>query len=417
MYSKARTDADFTPLPNPLPTFPSVGQTFRDPSFNPTYPSTYVRVTDPSIGPANAFIMATGGSAFNLDDTLLWCTNDGAAIFMFGLVPETMQTGLVSIIPGSLSFGNGYFSQVDPNWFYTLNPLTGQLWCLDFSGINIANPNNNPPATLIFDFTTVGLTGNATFAGIGGNDRIFAAYFGTQDDPSAVNVAAYNSRTGKCSIYNTHAGTVDGAPASTADSYFIHGAHLPDPKGNWMWVTRSTLNPNGAPLYAWAVGSPLLLPIGGFNDGHGTANSHGFFNNASGVGGYPSLIFRRWVDFNTAKVISLNKGSAAYNPTMDTHPTAVNDRSGDGGLPIFATTNAPHTMAAYENEIIAWPSEPGLIRRFGRTFNSGLPTELFQGQNSIGAVSPSGKFFAFTTDCQATLGPNRTDVFILALPD
>jgi hypothetical protein len=84
---------------------------------------------------------------------------------------------------------------------------------------------------------------------------------------------------------------------------------------------------------------------------------------------------------------------------------------------------------AYQNEIIAWQNA-GPVLRFGHTFNSGQePGFQFQAQIAVGAVSSTGRFFAFTTDGEGTLGNTdgvhstctpsagtcRSDVFILNL--
>jgi hypothetical protein len=421
----ARTDSDFTPLPERLPHFGRAGSIFRDPSFNSTFPPQYARVTDDQSfigwdGSPSSFSVGPGSGDdqhFNLDDMLLWVTNQGAAMFIFGLVPETMQTELVSAVPIPTTYGNGHFSVIDRHWLYSIDPATARLIKLNFEGIWIGARNDNPPFEVLHDFAEDGLT-VPTFAGVGAKDTIFTAYFGAQDYPECHRVAAYHS-SGKVSILDTTAGTVDGMPVSTPDRFFLHGAHLSDPSGEWMWLTKSVNSPGGAPLYAWAIGSPLLLPIGPYNDGHITANAQGFFNNAwlppeAPASGYPSLLFRRWQDFSTDHVVGLNTNGTPHPPTYDTHPTTKNDPYGRGGLPVFTSTTASHTSAAYENEIIAW-QQPGPVLRFGRTFNSGLPESGFQAQNAVGAVSQTGKFYAFTTDGERTL-EGRYDVFLLALP-
>lgn len=420
-YKCARTDALFTPLPHPLPDFGKAGSLFRDPSFNEPFPPLYVRVTDEKTYQGTSFSVGPGSGDdqhFNTDDTLLWVSHEGSVVFVMGIVPETKQVELVSQIPIPTTYGNGHFSSVNPHWFYSIDPATARLLKIDFNGIWIGTRNDNPPFYVVHDFTEDGLTPPVTFAGIGARDSIFTAYFGPQDLPECHQVGAYHSLTGKLSVLDTMAGTVNGTPVTTPDRFFIHGAHLSDPTGTWMWITKSVNSAGGAPIYAWAVGSPLLLPVGPFNDGHVVGNVSGFFNAASlppgaPAQGYPNLLFRRWVDFSTANAVGLNTEPTPDYPTYDTHPTTKNDSQGRGGLPVFTSTTAPQTVKAYENEIIAW-QQPGPVLRFGRTFNSGSPASGFQAQNAVGAVSQTGKFYAWTTDGEQTLG-GRSDVFMLVL--
>jgi hypothetical protein len=416
-YPYARTDSDFTPLPNPLPSFGAAGSIFTDPSFNPAYPPTYVRVTDPSTfvgwnGIPASFTVGTGSGDdihFNTTDTLLWLTNEGAGIFIFSLVPDTLQITLLCQISSDISWGNGHFSQVNPNLFYTINPQTGKLYAVDFS-----SPGNHgktvSSAKEIFDFSKVINSGNTVFAGIGGGDTIFTAYFGIPDNPDCIQIAAYNAVTGKVSVYDTLSGTVDGNPISIPGRYYLHGAHLYDPTGQWMVATKS-----GGGLYAWAIGGNLVLPAGDYADGHAAGNAYGLFNNASySPAGFPSLLHRRWTNFATGIVESWSPGNAPYNPILDSHPTQRNNPSGLEDLPVFASTYAPGTNLAYENEIMAWQKN-GPILRFGSTFSTGTNLVSFQAQNAVGAVSQTGKFYAVTTDGEGTLN-GRSDVFLLVLP-
>jgi hypothetical protein len=419
-YQFARTDSLFTPLPTELPDFGQAGDLFRDPSFNPTLPPQYTRLTDDQTfigwdGSGSNFAVGGAGDDqhFSLDDRLLWLSNDGAALFVFGLVPETMQSALVSQIPIPMTYGNGHFSTINPNLLYSIDPATVRLIAIDFEGIWIGSRNDEPPFTVLHDFREDGLE-VPTFAGVGAEDTIFTAYFGAQDTAECHRVAAWHKRSGKTSILDTLAGTVDGMPVTSEDRFILHGAHLADPRGLWMWLTKS-----GGGLYAWAVGSPLLIPLGGpleYTDGHTAGNAQGFFNNASyspyAPVGYPSLLFRRWVDFGTANVVGLNTGDGNENWIADTHPTTKNDPHGIGGLPVFASTTAPVTEKAYQNEIVAW-QQPGPVFRFGRTFNTGR-AEHYSARIAVGSVSQTGNFYAFTSDAEGTLD-GRYDVFVLRL--
>jgi hypothetical protein len=453
-YLCARTDTSAIPV-GKLPNWGGLtgaGKIFTDPSFNSSYPPKYVRVTDYNTGPNHWFSVGSGNgddAHFNIDDTLLWLTNDGNAIFVFGLVPSTMQVGLVSAINVAYCC-NGHWSQINRNYLYNLD-FTGKLYRIDFTGLSISNPSNTPPVTTIYDFAAnCGMSGTkwATFAGIGGNDTVFTAYFGAQDTSAAAYVAAYNSTTGTCLLYKTLQGKVYTYPGGTSQSvgingrFFIHGAHLPDPSGQWMWVTKSVASCRSgcAPIYAWQLTNPTSITgCAASCDGHSAGNANGWFNDTSFSpnGQYPSLIFRSWSTFgsthcvagDTADCTEWNTAGGAYDSTLDSHPTTKNDPQGTHNYPVFASTRAATTSLAYQNEIIAWQNS-GPVLRFGHTFNSGQePGFEFQAQIAVGAVSSTGRFFAFTTDGEGTLGNTdgvhstctpsagtcRSDVFILNL--
>lgn len=122
----------------------------------------------------------------------------------------------------------------------------------------------------------------------------------------------------------------------------------------------------------------------------------------------------------------------------DRHENWSNVDSADT-YPYFESTAAVGANAqtpgsyncAWVNEILGISSTTGTVYRFGHTYATGLNWS-FDGQNAIGGVSQDGRFYAFTSDWQGTLGteggangtctntPNsstacRNDVFVVAL--
>jgi hypothetical protein len=436
-YRCARSDSSVIPV-DTLPNWGGLkgaGTIFTDPSFNSGYPPRYVRVTDANSGPNRWFSVGSGNgddSHFNLDDTLLWLTNDGNAIYVFGLNPVTMQTGLISSLPPGKYCCNGQWSQTNRNYFYTMT-RDGKLWKLDFAGLSLPSPGT-PTASRVYDFgTSCGVSGIVllNFSGVGGNDTVFSATFGAQD--SATKIASYNSSSGKCFLYDTreravtqYPGGSSLGPVTTSEGFPIHGAHgFGD--GTWMVVTRT-----GGGYYKWTVGTTEVSTCTAICDGHATGTASGFFNDGSDGGGgvhNPSLTFHSLAHFADSTNTELNTGNTTINiNTFETHPTAKNDPLGNHFYPIFASTHDTATATAYANEIIAWPQTPGPVLRFGHTFNSGQ-SAIFQAQIAVGAVSSTGRFYAFTTDGEGTLGnidgvhstckllagTCRNDVFILNL--
>jgi len=439
-YGCARTDTAAIPLAT-LPNWGGLkgaGTIFTDPSFSSSHPPKYVRVTDYNTGPNHWFSVGDGNgddSHFNLDDTLLWITNDGNAIFVFGLVPATMRLGLVSQLTPERYCCNGQWSQINRNYFYT---MTGddKLWRLDFTGLSIASPGR-PTASLVYDFAAncgVGGVSVHNFGGIGGSDTIFTVTFGHQE--TGTKVAAYNSSSKKCYVYDTSAGVVTEYPSGSSlgsvtskDRFTIHGAHGYG-DGNWMLVTRGgTSCPTCAIYHAWRIGTTTVNNCANWCSGHWTETARGWFNDDRAGGAHgPSMLFRTFADFSTSTIVQLNAGDAPIDELLESHPTTKNDPLGAQNYPVFASTNAPSTSKAYSNEIVAWTQTPGNVLRFGHTFSSGQSTN-FQAQIAVGAVSSTGQFYAFTTDGEGTLGNTdgvqstctlsegtcRSDVFILNL--
>jgi hypothetical protein len=205
-------------------------------------------------------------------------------------------------------------------------------------------------------------------------------------------------------------------------------------------------------IHAWKIGTTTVnlgyFQVATDNDagaaaGHYTFTASGWINaddfySATGVGApvSPSMEFRTWANMSTTNplnVVQFNPSFTSVAPGFDVHPTTKNDPLGTHTYPVFSTIYAPESPAEtiaypYSNEIVAWnQATPGPVLRFGHTFSSSLSAN-FGAQYTIGAVSPTGKFYIFTTDGEGTLGNAsggttcslsggtcRSDVFILNL--
>jgi len=412
-----------------------------------------VRVTDANTSDHTSFSVGPGSgddSHFNLDDTLLWLTNTGNAIFVFGLNPTTMQVGLVTVLNPNKYCCDGQWSQIKRNYFYTLD-MSGKLWRLDFTGLSISS-RGTPRASLVYDFAAdCGVSGITplTFTGPGASDTVFDASFGPQD--KARKVAAYNASTGRCYLYDTQAGTVTQYPGgislgtvTTPDRYQVHNAHgYAD--GVWMQVVMGGANcfsGSCATDHAWRIGTTTVNNCVSSCGDHWTETASGWINSISKDGDSnppgSAALFRTQADFSsssTRNLSYLNNTPSSATSTSDYHPTTKNDPTGAHSYPVFTSTAAAESPAGAithfaSNEIVAWQQTGGYapILRFGHTYNSGLEPG-FQAQIAVGAVSSTGRFYAFTTDGEGTLGNTdgvhstcmipagtcRSDVFILNL--
>jgi len=218
-YECARIDAAVIPIGS-LPKWGELigaNTIFYDRTFNPSYPPKYVRVTDAktgsSLGVGNSGFAVSAGSGddahFNADDTLFTLSGKFAYWYVFGLNPDTMQTGLVW---PTTAIANPIWSQVNPNYLYVVGN-GGGLWRYDFSDrkhCRLGGSECSPLAVRIYDFmANCGEPRGARLwenAGIGGGDVWFAAPSGNQDIDNRV--YAYNASTRTCYFYNTRFGTV-----------------------------------------------------------------------------------------------------------------------------------------------------------------------------------------------------------------
>jgi len=219
-YLCARTDSAVIPL-GALPDWGGLtgaGTIFSDPTFNSTYPPVYERVSDANTGsqafpgdPSQQYAGFSVGAGsgddahFNIDDSLFTFTGPGSYLYVFGLVPATMQTGLVW---ASSNWINTIWSQLNRNYLYSAG-TGGSFWKLDFTGCSLGGPTCSPSSTSMYSFSSNCGENYAEFwvnAGVGGSDRWFAFASGSQDTDN--HVYAYDATNQICYFLNTRFGTV-----------------------------------------------------------------------------------------------------------------------------------------------------------------------------------------------------------------
>jgi len=235
-------------------------------------------------------------------------------------------------------------------------------------------------------------------------------------------------------------------PITGPSLYSVHDIRM-DPGGIWLVIEKGVDCYSGPCdlVSAWQIGTTTVVacphPYAGTDAGscgsHYTETASGWINgdNAFANSTSPSMQFRTWANFSTtndALVTPLSTVNDSFgSATFDNHPSAKNDPLGTHALPIFSSTYTPEASVgtisvAYSNEVLAWTQTPGPPLRFGHTFNSSLSPQ-FTARYAIGAVSPLGDFYLFTTDGDGTLGNTsggstcaissncRNDVFLMSL--
>lgn len=264
-YDCARTDIAIIPI-GAIPKWGDLvgaNTIFYDRTFNPRHPPKYVRVTDAKTGtsldvPNSGFAVSAGSgddAHFNADDTLFTVSGKFGYWYVFGLNPDTMQTGLVW---PTTAIANPIWSQVNPNYLYTIGS-GGGLWRYDFSDAKrcrLGGKSCSPSSSKLYDFMADCTEPPSALlwenAGIGGGDVWFAAPSGTQDTDNRV--YAYNSNTHTCYFYNTRFGTIHAY--SSTNQTVIKGELTCDGR------TSSVLGTNFEPGPSWR-GLNIVLSTGG----------------------------------------------------------------------------------------------------------------------------------------------------------
>ncbi len=196
--------------------------------------------------------------------------------------------------------------------------------------------------------------------------------------------------------------------------------------------------------YLWQIGTTNLYPSclpGGNCGGHWTEG----FNHMVNANYSPFLQqdIRLYGNANPGSAIiatlpPTTGANACTDVQTDQHQNWSNVDALDS-YPFFASTAALEANAqtpgsyncAWVNEILGVSTITGTVYRFAHTYTTGQNWS-FDGQNAIGGVSQDGRFYAFTSDWQGTLGteggangtctnsPNsstacRNDVFVVKL--
>lgn len=473
----ARTDLNAQPYPNAVPC-PGVscsgggsltGANTIIPSSD--FGNQIVRLTDVNTaggsgqGNVNNFGIDGSGEVnfMNKNDDRLFLSTGGSAFLPFIWNGSTLQATQMyaSSFPSSngMVIGTGtafpFWSYTQPYIAYSIEWSTGtrnaSIYSYDFTSTTTA-----PTRQLVVDLTTcvpamaaLGIPTGTNFT-VSADDQTFGVTLGTNSNAGNIYVVIWN-RTNGCRVWNTSTGQVSGSyggsqtgSVNISDKFWLHNARL-SKDGNWMRVdigqcTAGSCSSPSADItgneYLWQVATLAVNVIR--------------FSSTSAPGGHQAMGYTHMVnqdvitnaDPNTEMVIrpftNVASPSKLLNPASSVtctgspcanHSSWVNDLSGDTS-PVFSTT-CVGTFApreAWDNEIIAYATDgSGKVYRFSHTYGS-CKSQYFESLTTIGSVSQSGNWFAWSSDWNGMLGNTdhvssacvigstcRSDVFITSL--
>lgn len=465
-YGCARSDLIKTDNLNPAPNMSAGKNTVVTPSdFN----LPIVRVTDgknyQNRTMTVTFSGSNGDNIFNTNDTYLVVDDEDGWRYPVALDPATMQVQNAS--PWVLGAnqvrwaGSGSFSRVNPNTFfgvlgaggYVKNANNGNsttLYKISLSGTTSVSASG----VKIFDFASCPGMPNPYNIGRGmwrsamtvsAGDKRFAQAFSNQGGQNTGgDVTVYDATSGHCYRYDTaHARLCTSAgcvPMSLPDKFTVHEVYM-SLDGNYLRITfgkcisGSCSQTNGSHPYFWEIGTPNVVLCS--NTSH-SANCAGHM-----VEGY-THVYNTTVwpitgrrAFTDPFSYTLLNATPALDPITDQH-YSNNAADPDDTAPIWVT-NVQNVRTAFGGEGCNRTGNPyegcvfpeplygeifGITQRGGyiraaHSYNSGS-SPYFNCKETIGAVSQTGRFFAWSSDWLTTLGKdnfghNRCDVFIVHL--
>jgi len=463
-YNCARSDLNTTNNLNPPPVL-GKQNTIVTPS---DFDLPIVRVTDASTFDNKTLTVTLSGSdednIFNTNDTFLMASDMGSWRYPISFDPSTMQVrNKGAWTPGTNQFrwgGSGSFSRTDPNTIYSvaaktsiagLNPSGTALYKFKLSGTTSISAT----ATKVFDFDTCQGMPNPYNVGHGvwrstltvsAGDKRFAQAFSNKKggQNTGTDITVYDAASRQCYRYDTAHATLCTSsgcvPMSLSDEFTIHEVYI-SLDGNYLRIefytcTKGGCNEGSSHPYFWEIGTTNVTRCysgtGSMNcSGHMVEGYSHFYNSTS----WPQTAKRPMSDLSNYKVVNLTPSD--LTPNTDTH-YSNNAADPNDAHPYWVTNvqdvhttfggkGCNRTGNVYEGctfpgplygEIFGITQDGGYIRA-AHSYNSGA-SSYFNCANTIGAVSQTGKFFAWTSDWLTTLGKDssghyRCDVFIVNL--
>jgi hypothetical protein len=265
------------------------------------------------------------------------------------------------------------------------------------------------------------------------DDQTFSTSFSlTGGQGSGVWVVVWNRAHG-CRWMNTQTGQVGGGwgPTGTinvGDRFFIHNSRL-SKDGKWVKIGFErclSVCAGGVELYLWQIDTLNLTACTIANNcmGH-TALGYSHMVNSPTTPSQQTQSIRDLSTLDNQTQLWSN-GPPTHIP-WDNHPSWENVTAGDNYPYLSSSKTAVPIAYAWDNEVDAFSTDgSGRVYRFAHTFSSGQ-SPFFSSANAIGSVSADGKFFAWSSDWEGTLGSTnggktcslnsncRSDVFIVAL--
>jgi hypothetical protein len=409
--SNAITDRRVIPYPDTPPDPGCAGTLIVDPFCG----NTLVRITDAETNvdfPGRPFTTPSSGEAqpWAADSSAFFAIDAaGGRYWLFAFDPKTLTAELVQALP----FDAAEFSHRHPAIIWGNAGLLLQRLNLGWNVQTICDladsalPIPDSPAWYI----------NAL--SVDWFDARLAFNLGPQQDVNSL-VVVSDSRLGLCWL-DTSTGRFDGWATGTIEPwtpFTIHNTRLAK-SGHLVKITPSGLPYNS--MAFWTPGTSQFALVEQSSD-HSPFTGHQALGFATYYGAVQKTCWCQWIAMPFWKWV--DGWRDLQNPVPNTAPAwadyhlSVQPDSADRN-PLFASSydgnvkepGAPLTEEPCINEILAMATDgSGAFWRLAHTYASGV-----QGFYSTprGNVSPDGKFFVFTSDWQQTLGPGRSDVFVL----
>lgn len=465
-YGCARSDLITTNNLNPPPAMTRGKNTIVTPS---DFKLPIVRVTDGTLFQNRTLTVTLSGSngdnIFSTDDSYLLVIDTGGWRYPVAFNPSTMKMlNTAAWTPGANQVrfgGSGSFSRTTRNVVYSVmgsntqiagtSPNDTTLFKLSLSGTTSISATG----TKVFDFATCpGMPrpyhiGNPIWRSVltvSAGDKRYSEAFSNQKggQDTATDITVYDAPSKQCYRYDTaHARlcTSTGcAPMSLPDTFKIHEVYM-SLDGNYLRIMFSRCISGGCTQgtasnpYFWKIGTTEVTRC--YTPSH-TANCSGHM-----VEGYTHLYNAiMWPQtgkrsFTDPLSYSLVNSSPSLTPNTDEHYS--NNAANSNDTNPYWVTNVQNVHTTFGGrgcnktgnlylgctfpgplfgEVYGITQNGGYIRA-AHTYNSGS-SKNFNCSNAIGAVSQSGRFFAFSSDWLTTLGKDdnnlpRCDVFIVNL--
>ncbi|HEX8818137.1 MAG TPA: hypothetical protein VF753_21790 [Terriglobales bacterium] len=452
----SRTDLVAVPLPAPLPNVGNLtgaNTIITDSAFS----NPIVRVTDwkteGSGGRNDNFAIDCGGSAeinfMNADSTRFFLCDAGGGIIPFIYDPSTMQatrmytakfpaTNGMRILAAASS---GEWSFQPKNIMYDVETGSYQAGTPVLKSYDFGNQSVPPTPETLYNFSSnancvpasAGATHWVTDVTVSHDDQTFSTAFSlTGGQGTGVWVVVWN-RTNGCRWLNTQTGEVGGqwgtlGNISIFDRFYIHNSRL-SLDGNWVKIGFQNCITNcvaGVQNYFWEIGTSTVLACTTASNclGH-SAVGYKYFINSPTTPKQQSQLIRPLASVSNQTEI-WTQGPPNHIP-WDNHQSWQNATPSDDNPYLSSSSTGVPVAYAWDNEIDGFSTNgSGKVYRFAHTFATGN-TPFFSGANAIGSVSRDGKFFAWCSDWEGTLGSTkgsytctigsncRSDVFIVLL--
>jgi hypothetical protein len=463
-YACARSDLIATHNLNPPPDVSQGKNAIVTPSdFN----LPIVRITDGTLFENRTLTETPSGSSgdniFNTTDTYMVVIDEEGWRYPVSFNPSTMQVGNTSAWniganqqrwAGSTSFSrvnaNTVFSVMAGTSIFGVTPNKTTLMRVTLSGTTAIAATAEP----VFDFGKCpGMptpydegrgVWRSTLTGSAGDKRFSSAFSNRGGQDTGGDVAVYDAPSGQCYRYDTlHAKLCTASacvPMSLPDEFTVHEVYM-SLNGDYLRLVfgkclkGGCTEDRGAHPYYWQIGTTNVVHC---YTSAGTANCAGHqvegYKHIYNSVGWPATGKRSFSDPLSYTVLN---PTPSLTPGTDNHYSNNAANADDSNAVWVTNIQNVHTTFhgagckksgnEYEGctfpgplygEVFGIKQDGGYIRA-AHTYNSGASSN-FNCADAIGAVSQSGKFFAWTSDWLTSLGRNdnkihRCDVFVVNL--